>query len=147
MGPAGANGAARATGAAGLDGTNGSPGAVGPGAGVLAVNNAALASMAQANSVTLEVTLDGASQVLRMFTPATAPNAVGTFVGGGTGNKGIVGLSGFNGMKLTDLGGLEFDFKLVQGPANNFYMNFIVDLDCNADEALSAPTAGALAAR
>ncbi len=96
--------------------------------------------MPQANSVTVEVALDGGTQVLRMFTPATPANPVGTFVGGGTGNKAIVGLTGFNGMKLTDLGGLEFDAKVLQGPVNNFYMNFLIDLDCTADETLSALT-------
>jgi hypothetical protein len=117
------------------------------GSGTLAINTAALGSMPQANSVTLQTVLDGPDTVLRMLTPATAANPVGAFVGGGTGNKAIVGLSGFAGMKLTDLGGLEFDVKLVAGPLNNFYMNFIVDLDCSADEVPTALTIADIRAR
>lgn len=152
-GASGAAGAAGPTGAPGVDGTPGTPGMTGapgvagppgtpapiaPGAGSLSLNNTALAAMPQANSVSINTALDGADTVLRMFTPLTAVNPVGAFVGGGIGNKAIVNLAGFNGMKLSDLGGVEFDIKVLQGPNNNFYMNFIVDLDCSADEALSS---------
>ncbi len=146
-GPAGAPGVAGTPGVAGPPGPAGPPGASGAGSGTLVLNNAAVASMPQGNSVTLQTTVDGADTVMRMVTPATAANPVGAFVGGGTGNKAILGLSGFAGMKLTDLGGLEFDLKVVTGPTTNIYMNFIIDLDCSADEVPTALTIADIRAR
>lgn len=113
-----------------------------PGTGYLEIDQPAinLMNQMQANSVTLSLVADGGTTVLSITTPATAANAVGRYVGGGTGNKGIVQLDGFDGLKLSDLTGLELDAKLVTGSASSFYMNFLVDLDCVKNEDLSTMT-------
>lgn len=92
--------------------------------------------MPQGNRGVIGPIADGADTVLSMRTLASAANPVGAFVGGGVGNKAITGFSGFNGMKLSELGGLEFDAKILVGPTTNIYFNFLVDLDCSADENL-----------
>ncbi len=109
-----------------------------PGTGTLLLNNAALATMPQANSVTLQTTLDGSDTVLRVVTPSTPANPTGTFVGSGRGNKGIVGLSGFNSLKVTDIEGIEFDVSLDPGTTiSNVYFNFLIDIDCNTTRDLT----------
>jgi hypothetical protein len=107
-----------------------------PGTGYLEIDQTAITLMnqLQANSVTLSLVADGGTTVLSITTPATAANPVGQFVGGGTGNKGIVQLDGFDGLKLSDLAGVELDAKMVTGGTSNFYMNFLVDLDCVKNE-------------
>lgn len=82
------------------------------------------ASLAAANGV-LTVKLDPGS------------NPIGAFVGGGAGNKAVVQLPGFNGVKLKDLTGIEMEMKgdPNQTPKDSmtpFYLNFVVDLNCDA---------------
>ena len=108
-----------------------------PGTGFWELDRTALTQMSQPNAATASIALDGSSTVLVMATPATAPSAAGRYVGGGTGNKVVIGLEGFDGLKLADLGTVELDAKLVGGGTSNFYMNFLVDLDCSKDEDLS----------
>jgi hypothetical protein len=113
-----------------------------PGTGYLEIDQTAITLMnqLQANSVTLSLVADGGTTVLSITTPATAANPVGQFVGGGTGNKGIVQLDGFDGLKLSDLAGVELDAKMVTGGTSNFYMNFLVDLDCVKNEDVTTMT-------
>ena len=113
-----------------------------PGTGYLEIDQPAINIMnqAQANSVTLALSSDGGTTVLGISTSATSPQATGTYVGGGRGNKAIVQLDGFDGLKLSDLAGVELDAKLVTGAANNFYMNFLVDLDCVKNEDITTMT-------
>jgi hypothetical protein len=113
-----------------------------PGTGFLEIDQPAinLMNQVQANSATLSLIADGGTTVLSITTPATAANPAGRFVGGGTGNKAIVQLDGFDGLKLSDLAGVELDAKLVTGAASNFYMNFLVDLDCVKNEDLTTMT-------
>ncbi len=112
-----------------------------PGTGSLYIDQPAIATMTQANSVTLSVVTDGSgTRVLSMLTPATVLQPVGAFVGGGRGNKGILELAGFDGLKLSDVGAVELDAKLVSGSVGNFYMNFLVDLDCVKNEDLNTMT-------
>jgi hypothetical protein len=111
-----------------------------PGTGYLEIDQPALNVMTQANSVTLSVVSDGGTAVLQISTPATAANPVGRFVGGGTGNKAIVGLDGFDGLKLADLGSVTLDARMIAGGTGNFYMNFLVDLDCVKNEDVTTMT-------
>jgi hypothetical protein len=113
-----------------------------PGTGFLEIDQPAinLMNQMQANSATLSLIADGGTTVLSITTPATAANPAGRFVGGGTGNKAIVQLDGFDGLKLSDLAGVELDAKLVTGAASNFYMNFLVDLDCVKNEDVTTMT-------
>jgi hypothetical protein len=105
-----------------------------PGTGFLEIDQPAINIMLQANSATLSLTQDGTSTVLVMTTPPTPTNTVGFYVGSGYGNKGILQLDGFDSVKMSELGGVELDAKLGAGTNDNFYMNFIVDLDCIKNE-------------
>jgi hypothetical protein len=113
-----------------------------PGTGYLEIDQPAINVMVQmqANSVTLTLTPEAGSTVLVISTPATSQQATGTFVGGGRGNKGIVQLDGFDGLKVADLGAVELDATMVTGGTLNFYMNFIVDLDCVKNEDVTTMT-------
>jgi hypothetical protein len=116
------------------------PGPFMPGTGYLEVDQSAINVMQQANSATLSLTQDGGTTVLRISTPATPTQTTGTFVGGGIGNKSIVQLDGFDGLRVADLGTVELDATMVTGGTANFYMNFIVDLDCVKNEDLTTMT-------
>ncbi len=113
-----------------------------PGTGYLEIDQPAIHLMQQmqANSVTLSLVSDGGTTVLSISTPATSLQTTGTFVGGGRGNKAIAQLDGFGGLKLADLAGVELDAKLVTGGTGNFYMNFLVDLDCVKNEDVNTMT-------
>ncbi len=111
-----------------------------PGTGFLEIDQPALNVMPQANSATLSVVTDGGTSVLQISTLATAANPAGRFVGGGTGNKAIVGLDGFDGLKLSDLASVTLDAKAVIGGTSNFYMNFLVDPDCVKNEDVNTMT-------
>lgn len=111
-----------------------------PGTGFLEIDQPAINVMTQANSVTLSLVNDGGTTVLQISTPVTAANPAGRYVGGGTGNKAIVGLDGFDGLKLTDLGSVTLDAKVITGGTSNFYMNFLVDLDCVKNEDVTTMT-------
>ena len=111
-----------------------------PGTGSLEIGQPALNVMTQANSVTLSVVSDGGTTVLQISTPVTVANAVGRYVGSGTGNKAIVGLDGFDGLKLSDLSSVTLDAKMITGGTGNFYMNFLVDLDCVKNEDVTTMT-------
>jgi hypothetical protein len=115
------------------------PAAYVPGTGNLVINTAALASMPQANSAAASVVIETGTAVIAVNTPPTAAFPSGIYVGGGTGNKAVIGLDGFDGLKLADLTGIELDAKQVTGPVtpNLMYMNFLVDLDCVKNEDLS----------
>ena len=117
-----------------------------PGTGQLIITQSDLNAMPQANSVTASVVTDGSgSRVLSLLTPTTTQAPIGVFVGGGRGNKGIVKLSGFEGLKVADMGSLELDTQPISGSNNLLYMNFIVDLDCVKSEDTSASTTLTLA--
>lgn len=68
-------------------------------------------------------------------------NTAGSFNGGGTGNKAILGLRGFDRKPLSDLVSLEYTFRNLLGPGGPFfsppgaatvttpYVNFLVDFN------------------
>ena len=117
-----------------------------PGTGQLIITQSDLNAMPQANSVTASVVTDGSgSRVLSLLTPTTTLAPIGTFVGGGRGNKAIVQLSGFDGLKAADMASLEFDVQNIAGAGSLLYMNFIVDLDCIKNENTSPSTTLSLA--
>ncbi|TAG26382.1 MAG: hypothetical protein EAZ37_09185 [Burkholderiales bacterium] len=107
-----------------------------PGTGSLVIGSSGLAAMPQANCANLSITVDGASTVMNISTPCTTATAVGTFVGGGSGNKAIVQFDGFDGLKVSDLASVELDARSIVNTSGTqlFYMNFVVDLDCVKDE-------------
>jgi len=90
------------------------------------------------NAAALDGGYDDGSVVLRT---GTATNPAGAYNSGGTGNKAIGGVFGFNGVPIADLETIEFVWENVDGPGGPFfippgapsvqtpYINFIVDFD------------------
>ena len=158
QGPSGQNGtdgAAGPPGPTGQNGNDGAPGAIGPtgpagppgtDAGALIVNNANLSSLNfSTNLASLSIVAPPAPQYseLRLYTPPSAANLVGAFVGGGAGNKAMIQIPGFNGLPLRLLSTIEIDMKsVIGGPTLVPYFNFLVDLDCNSNEDLNVVTLG-----
>jgi hypothetical protein len=89
------------------------------------------------NAAGVDGLLDG-SVVLRT---GARVNGAGAFVGGGTGNKSILGISGFDQLPLGDLESVEYVWSNVDGPGGPFfippggmtvlspYVNLVVDFD------------------
>lgn len=117
-----------------------------PGTGVLVIDQPALSASTQANQATATIVLDSGVPVAQFTTPATSAQPAGAFVGGGTGNKGIIGFDGFDGLRLLDLSTVEIDAKQISGTPGNFYMNFVVDVDCVKNRDLSLLTLAQLRA-
>ncbi len=90
------------------------------------------------NAAALNGGYDDGSVILRT---GTRPNAAGAYNGGGTGNKAIGGVFGFNGLPIGDLEAIEYTWENVDGPGGPFfnppgamsvltpYVNFVVDFD------------------
>jgi Collagen triple helix repeat (20 copies) len=158
QGPSGQNGNDGAAGPPGPGGQNGNDGAAGPtgptglagppgtDAGAVVVKSADLPALNfSANLASLSIVAPPAPQYseLRLYTPPSAANLVGTFVGGGAGNKAMFQIPGFNGLPLRLLSTIEIDMKtLIGGPSFVPYFNFLVDLNCNANEDLNVVTLG-----
>lgn len=115
-----------------------------PGTGNQVVGLSGIGAMPQANRAYLSLAVDGTSTVLNISTPSNLTSTVGTYVGGGAGNKVIVQLDGFDGLKVSDLTSVELDAKLLANTNGTelFYMNFLVDLDCVKDEVAPDLTIG-----
>jgi hypothetical protein len=79
--------------------------------------------------------LASAAGVLSMKLDAGA-NAVGAYVGGGAGNKAVLQLPGLAGTKVSDLKRIELELKGDAGGIGQglpyAYLNFTVDLHCDA---------------
>jgi hypothetical protein len=92
--------------------------------------SAEIAGLPQPNKATLSI----ADSALKM-TLGTGSNDVGSYVGGGNGNKAILQLPGLDGMKLIDFKDMTLDLKGVSGYPNSgysyVYVNFLVDLNCD----------------
>lgn len=85
---------------------------------------------------------------MEITTAASVPNPVGSFVGGGTGNKAILQLTQFHGMKLSDITYVDIEYQtVITGGGNIPYLNFAVDLDCIFDEDVNTLTLAQLRAR
>lgn len=146
----GATGSAGPTGPAGPPGNGGATGPTGPqgppgqNVNVVQITNADIAARNfSANQAGLSVFAPPPPQwsELRFYTPLTGANPVGTFVGGGIGNKAMFQITGFNGLPLQLLSKIEIDRKLLIG-ASEPYLNFLIDLDCNSNEDLNTITLG-----
>lgn len=86
--------------------------------------------------------------VLEVTTHPSIPNAVGRFVGGGTGNKAILQLNQFNTLKLSEINYVSIEYKtIIAGGGNVPYLNLVVDLDCIFDEDVATLTLTQLRAR
>lgn len=86
--------------------------------------------------------------VLQITTNPSLPNSVGSFVGGGTGNKAILQLNQFNTLKLSEINYVSIEYKtIISGGGNVPYLNFTIDLDCIFDEDVSVLTLAQLRAR
>ena len=113
---------------------DGNTGAVLPGADEIGAE--AIAAMPQLNDASLTVT----AGVLTMKTVSQGGNAIGAFVGGGTGNKAVLQLAGLQGTKLSQIKRIEFETRYLGGNRNlGPYLSLLVDLRCN----LSPPSSGA----
>jgi len=96
----------------------------------------------------ITVTVNSTLGVVEITTSASPLNPVGSFVGGGQGNKAILQLNQFDRMKLSDLNYVDIEYKtIIAGGGNVPYLNFVVDLDCVFDEDLSVLTLTQLRAR
>jgi hypothetical protein len=80
--------------------------------------------------------VEGAQGALSSFvTPATGPNTVGGYNGGGVGNKAILGFKGYNGLPLASIKTISWQYEIVSmGGAPtvllvNPYLNLIVNLN------------------
>lgn len=90
------------------------------------------------NAAALNGGYDDGSVVLRT---SARTNAAGAYNGGGTGNKAIGGVFGFNGLPIGDLEAIAYTWENVDGEGGPFfvppsgtsvvtpYINFIVDFD------------------
>lgn len=86
--------------------------------------------------------------VMEITTTASPANAVGSFVGGGVGNKAILQLTQFNTMKLSDINYVDIEYQtIISGGGNVPYLNFVIDLDCIFDEDVNTLTLAQLRAR
>jgi hypothetical protein len=74
--------------------------------------------------------------LLSVRTEATSASPVGSYVGGGTGNKSIAGLPMFDRLPLSSLTSISYEAKSIAG-SGGIYLNLIVDLDCVANEDFS----------
>lgn len=104
-------------------------------------------SQPQMNS-NITQTVNSVLGVLQITTTASPPNAVGSFVGGGIGNKAILQLNQFNNLKLSDINYVDVEYKInFAGGGNTPYLNFVIDLDCIFDEDLNVLTLAQLRLR
>jgi hypothetical protein len=101
--------------------------------------SAEIAGLPQLNKASLSV----ADSALKM-TLGTGSSVVGSYVGGGNGNKAILQLPGLDGMKLIDFKDMTLDLKGVSGYPNAgysyVYVNFLVDLNCDGSPLPANPT-------
>lgn len=106
-----------------------------------------LAAMPQLNKASLSAD----AGILSMKLEAANHNDVGAFVGGGVGNKAVLQLPGFAGMKLRDFKRMEIDVRgdsHTQGLAPRlFYVNLTVDLNCDSSPLPENATLEALRTR
>ena len=91
-----------------------------------------------ANTANADIYPDKSSVTLRTGSNA---NPAGAFNGGGTGNKSMLGLTGYSGLSIAALTALSYTFKNLLGPGGPFfvppggptvttpYCNLIVDFD------------------
>lgn len=91
----------------------------------LSVNNA---------EVTVQTTLAGDKVLLLDVDPGTFPP--GSYNGGGTGSKAILGINNFNGSPLADLNSLQYTERPYsdQAIASILYINIIIDLECDGNQ-------------
>lgn len=90
---------------------------------------AELAAIPQLNRASISASGDELSMTL-----GAGANAVGSFVGGGNGNKAVLQLPGLAGTKLIDFKDMAMDVKgaTTSGGRNVYaYVNFTVDLTCD----------------
>lgn len=90
----------------------------------LSVNNA---------SVTKQTTLLGDEVLLLDVDPGNFP--AGSYNGGGTGSKAILGVNNFNDVKLTELNSIQYTERSYsdQPIASILYLNIIIDLECDGN--------------
>ena len=123
------------------------PASVPAGTGSLVITASAAAAQPQFNASTVAVLTATGGPQLQMVT-GTTTTPVGTYVGGGIGNKAILQLSGFDGLKVTDLTSIELEtLTTAYASGDGPYVNLLVDLDCVRNEdALPTATLGDLRA-
>lgn len=148
QGPAGSQGPAGAAGAAGPQGPAGAAGATGPQGPAGAPGAAGPQGPAgppghgpsdfSVNAAAVDGGYGDGSIVLRT---GARTNAAGAFHGGGTGNKSIFGVFGFDGLPMGDLVSVAYTWRNVHGSGGPFfnppagpsvltpYVNVIVDFD------------------
>ncbi len=106
------------------------------------ITAAQVAAMPQLNLATAAVS----GGVVAMKTQAgTSP--VGAYVGGGNGNKAVLQLAGFEGMKLKDFKGMDIEWRALSTLPTNaapdegyISLNMMIDLQCSTTPLASTAT-------
>ncbi|MDN4588226.1 hypothetical protein DBA29_06890 [Xenophilus aerolatus] len=93
--------------------------------------NAEVAAMPQLNSASLGIS----GGVLSLNTGSGLASAVGAFVGGGVGNKAVLQLPGFDGLKVRDFKSIEIEMQpdAAYAPGQGLpyvSFDFVVDMQC-----------------
>lgn len=106
------------------------------------ITTAEVASIPKLNSSSLSITGDA----LTMKTNVTLASAKGAYIGGGVGNKAIMEFPGLAGTRVADIKSLALELQMVAHDTgspgvygNAPYLNFLIDLNCDAS-ALSGTT-------
>lgn len=111
------------------------------------ITKAIAESQPQINSNIIQ-TVNTTLGVMEITTISSPPNPIGSFVGGGTGNKAILQLNQFNTIKLSEINYVAIEYKTIIAAGGNVpYLNFVIDLDCIFDEDVSALTLTQIRAR
>jgi len=96
----------------------------------------------------ITMTVNSVLGVVEITTAASSLNPIGSFVGGGRGNKAILQLNQFNRLKLSELNYIGIEYKTIIASGGNVpYLNLVIDLDCVFDEDVNALTLNELRAR
>jgi hypothetical protein len=104
---------------------------------------AALAAMPQINKASVSIE----DEALKMTLQAGS-NAIGAFVGGGTGNKAVVQLPGLDRMKLSDFHSMAINLQGDVAVGKPYVsLNLTIDLQCSTEADSDSATLADLAAR
>ena len=87
-------------------------------------------------------------KIATLKTTASSAKPIGSFVGGGNGNKAIIQIHQFNGLKLSDVASVSIVYKTITQSGGNIpYFNFSIDVDSANDEDYNTLTISQLRTR
>ena len=132
-GAAGEDGAPGAPGQPGADGAPGDAGQLGAPISRVAEDSYVIAVNKGYHAV-VEDPLDDPKNTFLVMKLFPGASAVGSYYGGGTGNKVMFGLDNFDRTPIAQFESISFRSKVPATSAanTNVYLNFIIDLNCSA---------------